>query len=255
MQRTPRHVLRNPDSPRYVRAIVKIRLLTFLILTTSCFAQQAPADLKALEKKAAEDAAAAQIAHFKALQKTADAGDAAAQIALGLAYDEGRGVEQDRRKAVEWFQKAAAQGAAEAQFNLGTMYARGTGVKKDDAKAFAFFEKAAEQGSADAQFNLANMYKEGRGTEKNLSRAITWFDKAGIQGMTRAQYNLGYLYAAGGEGVPPNSVKAYAWLSLAAADGDPGAKKLCDLIWSKATPVQHETLKKVADDLATKIKK
>lgn len=234
---------------------MKIRLLTFLILTTACLAQQDAPDPKALEKKAAEDAAAAQIANFKALEKKAADGDAAAQIALGLAYDGGRGVEQDRRKAVEWFQKAAAQGSPEAQFNLGTMYARGTGVKKDDAKAFSWFEKAAEQGFADAQFNLANMYKEGRGTEKNLSRAITWFDRAGIQGMTRAQYNLGYLYAAGGEGVPANSVKAYAWLSLAAADGDPAAKKLCDLIWSKATPVQHETLKKVADDLATKIKK
>jgi TPR repeat protein len=73
--------------------------------------------------------------------------------------------------------------------------------------------------------------------------------------MTRAQYNLGLMYAAG-EGVPANSVKAYAWLSLAAADGDPAAKKLADFIWSKTTTeAQKETLKKVAADLATKIKK
>ena len=235
-QRAPRRVLRNAGIPHYSPAIVKTLLLTLIILTTACFAQQEAADFKALEKKAAD-------------------GDAEAQIALGLAYDVGRGVEQDRRKAVEWFQKAAAQGSAEAQFNLGTMYARGTGVEKNETKAFAWFEKAAEQGSVDAQFNLANMYKEGRGTEKNLSRAITWYDRAGIHGMTRAQYNLGLMYAAG-EGVPANSVKAYAWLSLAAADGDPAAKKLANFIWSKTTTeAQKETLKKVAADLATKIKK
>ncbi len=232
---TPR-ILRNPDSRRYAPRIVKTRLFAFLILTASCLAQQDAPDLKALEKKAT-------------------AGDPAAQIALGKAYDEGRGVDQDRRKAAEWYQKAAAQGVPEAQFNLGTMYAHGTGVRKDQAKAFAWFEKAAEQGFADAQFNLAVMlYKEGHGTAENLSRAVTWFDRAGIQGMTRAQYNLGFMYAAG-QGVPANSVKAYAWCSLAAADGDPAAKKLCDLIWSRTNAEQHETLTKVAADLATKIKK
>lgn len=217
---------------------VKSRLLAFLILTAACLAQQEKPDIKALETKAA-------------------AGDAEAQIALGLAYDNGAGVERDRRKAAEWFQKAAAQGVAEAQFNLGTMYEVGAGVKKDEKKALEWFEKAAAQGFADAQFNLANMYATGRGTEKNLSRAITWYDRAGVQGMTRAQYNLGYLYAKGDqdEGLQPNSVKAYAWLDLAAAAGDPAATKLRDLIESKVSTQQMAVLKKVAAELKAKIKK
>ncbi len=231
--------LPNADGRHYFPA-VKSRLLAFLILTATCFAQQEKRDIKALEAKAA-------------------AGDAAAQIALGLVYDTGdkvAGVEQDRRKAAEWFQKAAAQGVAEAQFNLGTMYEMGVGVKKDEKKALEWLEKAATQGFADAQFNVANMYATGRGTEKNLSRAITWYDKAGVQGMTRAQYNLGYLYAKGDkdEGLEPNSVKAYAWLSLAAADGDPGAKKLRDLIAGKVNDEQMAVLKKVAAELAAKVK-
>ena len=221
--------------------IVKSHLLTFFLLTATCLAQQEKTDFKALETKAA-------------------AGDANAQIALGLVYDKGdknAGVLQDRRKAAEWFQKAAAQGVAEAQFNLGTMYEVGAGVKKDEKKALEWFEKAATQGFADAQFNLANMYATGRGTEKNLSRAITWYDRAGVQGMTRAQYNLGYLYAKGDkdEGLQPNSVKAYAWLSLGAADGDPAAKKLRDLIESKVNVEQMAVLKKVAAELAAKVKK
>ncbi len=179
--------------------MLKRLTLLFALLSTTCFAQEAP-DVKSLTKKA-------------------EAGDVTAQIALGLAYDQGKGgLEQDRRKAAEWFGKAAAQGAAEAQFNLGTMYDLGAGVKKDQAKALEFFGKAAAQGMADAQFNLANMYATGRGTEQDLSKAIEYYDKAGIQGMTRAQYNLGLLYAKGAkeQGLQPNSVKAYAWLSLAA---------------------------------------
>jgi len=223
----------------YLPAIVKFRLLAFLILAATCFAQPEPTDLKTLEKKAAD-------------------GDAEAQIALGLAYDQGRGgVTPDRRKAAEWFGKAAAQGSAEAQFNLGTMYDYGTGVPKNAKKALELFEKAASQGLADAQFNLANMYADGRGTERDLAKAIEWYDKAGIQGMTRAQYNLGLLYAKGAkeEGLEPNSVKAYAWLSLAAADGDPAAKKLRDLIERKANAEQMVVLKKFAEELKEKIKK
>ncbi len=220
---------------------VKSQLLTFFLLAAACTAQEEKLDIKALETKAA-------------------GGDAAAQIALGLVYDNGdkvAGIERDRRKAAEWFQKAAAQGAAEAQFNLGTMYEMGAGVKKDEKQALEWFEKAAAQGFADAQFNLANMYATGRGTEKNLSRAITWYDRAGVQGMTRAQYNLGYLYAKGDkdEGLQPNSVKAYAWLSLAAAAGDPAATKLRDLIASKVTTQQKAVLEKVAAELKAKIKK
>lgn len=211
--------------------------LIFAILSTACLAQDAP-DVKALENKA-------------------ETGDVAAQIAIGMAYDKGAGVTQDRRKAAEWFGKAAKQGSAEAQFNLGTMHDYGVGVRKDLAKALEFFEKAAAQGLADAQFNLANMYAEGRGTEQNLSKAIEWYDKAGIQGMTRAQYNLGLLYAKGAkeQGLAPNSVKAYAWVSLAAADGDPAAKKLRDLIESKSNEEQKVILKKFAAELAAKVRK
>ena len=217
--------------------IVKTRLLIFLIAATTCLAQQDAPDLASLEKKAS-------------------AGDAEAQIALGLAYDQGRGIAQDRRTAAEWFAKAAAQGVAEAQFNLGTMYSSGVGVRKDEAKAVEWFEKAATQGFADAQFNLANMYATGRGTEKSVVKAIGWYDKAGVQGMTRAQYNLGLLYAEGAkdEGVPPNSVKAYAWLSLAADDGDPAAKKMRDFIESKSNTKQKAVLKKFAAELSEKIK-
>ena len=54
--------------------------------------------------------------------KAAKQGDAVAQYNLGVCYDDGEGVEQDKQKAVEWYTKAAEQGLAEAQCDLGLCY-------------------------------------------------------------------------------------------------------------------------------------
>ena len=69
---------------------------------------------------------------------------------MGICYDEGRGVQQDREKAVEWYRKAANQGDAAAQLNLGLSYYNGEGVEKNLNKALEWFEKAAKQGDKDA---------------------------------------------------------------------------------------------------------
>ena len=43
-------------------------------------------------------------------------------------YDQGRGVDVNYKKAIEWYEKAAEQGHAYAQYNLGNMYRNGHGV-------------------------------------------------------------------------------------------------------------------------------
>ena len=47
----------------------------------------------------------------------AEAGDAMAQNNLGVMYDNGRGVEQDLKEAVKWYQKPVDHGHAKAQSN------------------------------------------------------------------------------------------------------------------------------------------
>ena len=61
----------------------------------------------------------------------ADQGDAPAQNALGVMYQNGRGVPQDYAETAKWYRKAAEQGVAEAQANLGFMYEAGQGVPQD----------------------------------------------------------------------------------------------------------------------------
>ena len=53
---------------------------------------------------------------------------------------------------------------------------------------------------------------------------MRWYRLAAGQGDAYAQYNLGLMYA-NGKGVTKDTVTAYAWLSIAAAQGDTLAKK------------------------------
>ena len=62
-----------------------------------------------------------------------------------MFYD-GKGVEQDYAKAVNWYQRAADQNHPEAQYKLGAMYANGIGVEKNIDRAISWYSAAAGQG-------------------------------------------------------------------------------------------------------------
>lgn len=85
----------------------------------------------------------------------AENGDAAAMVRLGIGYEEGKGVEKNIQKAVEYYQKAADLGNVEGQFNLGRCYYNGTGFKKNPDAAMIWIEKAVAQGH-----ERAKIYKE-----------------------------------------------------------------------------------------------
>jgi TPR repeat protein len=75
-------------------------------------------------------------------------------------YDEGKGVEQDFKEAVKWYQKAADQGDAMAQFNLGAMYGNGQGVEQDNVTAYAWWDIAATNGAQRAKNNKSVVAKK-----------------------------------------------------------------------------------------------
>ena len=59
---------------------------------------------------------------------------------------------------------------------------------------------------------------------KDYKQALYWYTKAAEQGDADAQNMLGLMYA-NGEGVPKDSVLAYLWWNLAAAQGLKSAKR------------------------------
>ena len=76
-----------------------------------------------------------------------------------------------------------------------------------------------------------------------------WFRKAAQQGYAKAQRILGLMYATG-EGVPKDDVQAYAWINLAAAQEDEGAKQDRTRIRQRMTQAQIAEAQKLSRELA-----
>jgi hypothetical protein len=95
----------------------------------------------------------------------------------------------DYPTALREFEKDAIQGDAKAQYNLGVMYDNGYGVAEDKIEAVRWYRKAADQGDAKAQFNLGNMYRRGEGVTKDYVEVYKWWSLATTQGDKIAAQN------------------------------------------------------------------
>ena len=84
-------------------------------------------------------------------RELAEKGDVDAQVALGVMYEEGKGVPQDYAEAAKWYRLAARQGDARAPFSLGMIYEFGKGVAQDLISAHMWFNIAAASGDSGAE--------------------------------------------------------------------------------------------------------
>ena len=97
---------------------------------------------------------------------------------LALAYEHGRGVEEDPEKAIELYQKGVKINDPRCLHNLGCQYLSGENIKKDAHKGFAMIKQAAEQGYGLAMRDLGRCYQFATGTPGNMLTAIEWYEKA-----------------------------------------------------------------------------
>lgn len=131
----------------------------------------------------------------------------------------------DTAGAVAIWRPLAAKGDADAAFNLGQAYRLGKGVPIDLAQAQSWLDRAARKGHIDAQATLGLLlFQNG-----NRVAAMRWLNAAAEAGEPRALLMVGTaLY--NGDGVPEDPVKAYAYISRAAAQGlAPAKATLADL--------------------------
>ena len=63
---------------------------------------------------------------------------------VGVCYDNGEGVTQDKTKAFEWFLKSAKSGCVDGMNTVGFRLCRGIGVSRDLKKAREWFAKASK---------------------------------------------------------------------------------------------------------------
>ena len=85
----------------------------------------------------------------------------------------------------------------------------------------------------------------------DFKEAVKWYQKAADQGFAMAQLNLGLLYFLG-KGVLEDFVQAYAWLNIAAANGDENSKKGKSLLAKEMTPDQITEAEELVKEMVKK---
>ena len=91
--------------------------------------------------------------------------------------------DKDIPRLLDLLESAAKLDHPHAQYNLGIMYQRGEYVKENKIKAFELFKRSANLGFAHAQYNLAVMYYKGDGIPMNKEQGRMWLEKASDQGL------------------------------------------------------------------------
>lgn len=127
---------------------------------------------------------------FSLSSKLAANGDKTAQMFLGVMYGEGKGVKQDIRQSINWFERAAKQGEAYAQLRLGEIYQNGVGGIKSYNEAMRLYRLSANQGNAAAINNMGVLYESGLGVNKNINEALNLYKLAAEKGNKAGQENF-----------------------------------------------------------------
>ena len=121
-----------------------------------------------------------------------------AMNALGLAYVEGIGTEQNAEKAISWLKKAGENGYCDAYHNLGVIYKLGKcGEKQNFTAAYNAFIKGAEAGSDACRYGAGFMLYKGLGCAQDYGKAMELFQTASDNGNVYATYMLGLCYRNG----------------------------------------------------------
>jgi localization factor PodJL len=179
------------------------------------------------------------------LRMAASKGDPSAAFEVATRLAEGRGIKQDFKQAMTWYQRSANKGFAVAQYRLGTLYERGLGTPIDTNRARVWYKRAADQGNVKAMHNMAVLSAGNGQTAPDYVSAAKWFKDAADRGLADSQFNLGVLNESG-LGIQKDLRAAYVWFSLAARQGDAEAARRRDLLLAS---VDAETLKSAEEQL------
>ena len=145
---------------------------------------------------------------------------------MGTIYLSGLGVEQDSRKAVDWFTQSAESGDPDGIFYLGECTWYGEGMAEDKKKAISLYVDAAEGGQEQAMTRLGQIALE----EGHSEEAVQWFTRAATLGFTTAENFLAICYYKG-TGVPRNEKTAREWLDRSENQGDAEAPLIKQNLW------------------------
>lgn len=151
------------------------------------------------------------------IEKLAAKGDpeACATLASRMLRDEKN---PDYKKMYDLYKKAADKGSARGLNGLGLMYDYGYNVKEDKDLAFKYYKQSADKGFPGAYQNLGVCYEFGNGVPKDIEKALYYYELAGKRGIKMVYGNLALCYYFNVENPDPEKFKEYVAKGLGNED-------------------------------------
>ncbi len=208
-----------------------------------------------------------------ALEGAAAAGQPLALWRLGIMYESGMGVEQDRVKAFGYFSRIADQNAdtpprgieadivAQSFVKMGEYYRvglPGAGIAADEEHSRDLLIHAASYfGDADAQYRVGMLFLDPESEDPNPLQGARWLSLAARKGHLSAQAVLGDLLF-NGNGVPAQPVEGLMWLTIAheatiGTENEVWVNELLTRAMSVATPDQRASAVNAAQVVGSQI--
>jgi TPR repeat protein len=154
----------------------------------------------------------------------------------------------DQRLEVETLEEFARGGDTLAQYCLAVMYHDGKGVERDANRAVDWYTRAAQRGHVKSQYWLCLMYRDGLGIDVDTLESFYWCKRAVKHNHAGALYELGQWYYHGPNRNEGHSfVNAYVWFSRALHAGETDAAEMIQLLESQMTELQLLVAKKLSD--------
>jgi TonB family protein len=191
---------------------------------------------------------------IKGFLKLAKRGMPEAAYTYGLLLEEGRLLPKDAVAAREWYRKAAKRQYpnAMARIALADVERQGPGAAKE---ALALLQRAADGGSPIAARWLGFQYLFGPHVEKDVARAETMFRYCAAMGDAHCRMWLGKVMLEStlplqADAEPSRRQRiALAWLYLATAAREPGARELLESPWRTLPEKSRNEVARLAKQL------
>jgi TPR repeat protein len=124
----------------------------------------------------------------------------------------------DAEKVAHWCRKAAKQELTWAMYDLAGLYFHGKGMSEDRARAVALYQNLAKSEASDDMWVAMARYSLGQIAKISdpcpYSEMMMWFEKAAHQGLDLAQRELAQLFAEGFGEIQLDYFAAYTWYEL-----------------------------------------
>ena len=128
---------------------------------------------------------------FEYLLDCANNGDSEAMFIVSTMYKNGKGIDKNIRKSVEYCRKSSDSGFPFGQYKYSSLLRKGVPnvLLPDKEESLKLLIKSAENGCPEAQCYYATILKQGEEVRMNLEDSAHYFKLAADQGIKEAQYN------------------------------------------------------------------